>query len=1116
MNSDRKVRIFISSTFRDFRLERDELVKKVFPELRRRCRERFVEVTEVDLRWGVTNEQSLKGETLKICLKEIDKCRSSQPVFFIGLLGERYGWIPPRDYYSKDILEGEDTKWVKEHIGGTSVTELEILHGILNNAKMAEYAFFYFRSSDYEETCWATIKAAYSDSRKEDFRNLNKDEVKKQENLKSRIRKSSLKHPVRDVSSHTDLADKVLDDLWKQINSVFPATSVPDEWERQEMEHIAFAQSRIKGYVQRSGLFESLDELLENEDVQHYLITGGSGTGKSSLLASWINKLQMEGTLPAHNFLHFTGSSPKSTAIENFIYRLVEKLKNWGAVDEQIPDDLWKIVQKMPIWFENAVKLKGSILIVLDAFDQMENENNSLFDLLLNNLPLGVCFVASTLPGKMEDMFTKNWGKNAVVKVNSLEKDECRQIIENYLNLYSKKLESELIDTIINSNQCGNALFLRIILDQIRIRGQHETLPAMIDEYLSCQTIEDLFSKLLTNLEEFNSEHKKLVQDTVGYLTLAKRGLTESELLELLSTHEKPSENPMPRAQWSPLFLMLDDFLINRNGRLGFFHGYMDRTIKEIYLSKEDINRIHKRFGEVALTWDNDKFGDSLKRYGLEFGAYHLRMNEMHNELWELLNNELFRIKQEETFKRTEEAEDSLNEGILAFIAREGKNSIDDERLCVLAVKADELGNKKKNKIKKLLDQVITCEPTTFNYFIASLTKELGELTSSEQLFATIFYIGFQSDIENQKNAQIIEAESFLLNNIKKDTVVSYEFLQFMEKKIRNFAEQFTEISYSSMEFNKKTLFWGTKTQPNLYRLIQNPAFCCREILFFAFSELFLNELDNDLEIFNILEEVDYCIEHNLYSDNINQKKKDAIELLQKSHDIDDAMDELGEYWGNEHLDLLDVYFEEMLAKGTCTHETLESWLNKVEFFPRFARDSSRLLLMRVAWRAGDLKICNKLDSITYVWDYSWYDDGFCDEDSQAMIANQAMKTLVFVPSEEIKRIVENYIKFDNLNTFGLLAESLAESIYYRRSKNDVFDDLINDLLGLNPAFRFQLYDEVCLSMINFSYSDNFDNIHEIRLLLQKNGILGLINYRKIGAEIIGLCKQYKLKKIRS
>ena len=55
---ERQVRVFISSTFRDMQEERDYLIKHVFPDLRRRCQERQVEFVEVDLRWGVTEEQA--------------------------------------------------------------------------------------------------------------------------------------------------------------------------------------------------------------------------------------------------------------------------------------------------------------------------------------------------------------------------------------------------------------------------------------------------------------------------------------------------------------------------------------------------------------------------------------------------------------------------------------------------------------------------------------------------------------------------------------------------------------------------------------------------------------------------------------------------------------------------------------------------------------------------------------------------------------------------------------------------------------------------------------------------------------------------------------------------
>ena len=83
--------------------ERDELLSHAWPELRRFCRERQVELVEVDLRWGIAEEQSTCRETLKLCLDEIRACRP----FFIGLLGERYGWIP--DTILPEVIERAST-----------------------------------------------------------------------------------------------------------------------------------------------------------------------------------------------------------------------------------------------------------------------------------------------------------------------------------------------------------------------------------------------------------------------------------------------------------------------------------------------------------------------------------------------------------------------------------------------------------------------------------------------------------------------------------------------------------------------------------------------------------------------------------------------------------------------------------------------------------------------------------------------------------------------------------------------------------------------------------------------------------------------------------------------
>ena len=136
----RLIRVFVSSTFRDMKEDRDHLVKFIFPQLRKLCEARGVTWGEVDLRWGIPDED--KSEIVPLCLEEVRRCRP----YFIGLLGERYGHVP--ESISRDIRAGHP--WLAE-IGPASVTELEIIQGVLLAPDMHGHAFFYFRSPGYLE-----------------------------------------------------------------------------------------------------------------------------------------------------------------------------------------------------------------------------------------------------------------------------------------------------------------------------------------------------------------------------------------------------------------------------------------------------------------------------------------------------------------------------------------------------------------------------------------------------------------------------------------------------------------------------------------------------------------------------------------------------------------------------------------------------------------------------------------------------------------------------------------------------------------------------------------------------------------------------------------------------
>src|SRR5580704_13695435 len=138
-------RVFISSTFHDVQEEREHLVTKIFPEVRERCRERGIAFTEVDLRWGITEEVAPSNHVIRTCLEEVDRSRP----YFIGITGDRYGLVPKATEIAADSELIQKFPWVPDAIAeGASLIDLEFRHGALNhNVEDANTpkVFFYVR-----------------------------------------------------------------------------------------------------------------------------------------------------------------------------------------------------------------------------------------------------------------------------------------------------------------------------------------------------------------------------------------------------------------------------------------------------------------------------------------------------------------------------------------------------------------------------------------------------------------------------------------------------------------------------------------------------------------------------------------------------------------------------------------------------------------------------------------------------------------------------------------------------------------------------------------------------------------------------------------------------------
>src|ERR1041385_298314 len=301
--ASRVISVFVSSTFADMQEERNLLVTRVFPLLRERCRQRHVELVEIDLRWGITDEQAKEGRVLPICFAEIERCRP----FFVGMLGERYGHVPDQ----VDATLVEEHPWLSEH-ADRSITELEMVLGVLRNPAMATRAFFYFRSPEYApvEELLSTAADSPQDQRK-------------LADLKERIRHSG--SPVREnYSDPVALAEMIEADLWEAIDTEFPEESVVSPEARTELQHEQFAASRCRIYFDTAGRIDELAELVARSPRTPIVVTGEPGSGKSALVSNWLNRVRKEGHDP-FSFAHFLGRADNSTSHYTMIARLDRK-----------------------------------------------------------------------------------------------------------------------------------------------------------------------------------------------------------------------------------------------------------------------------------------------------------------------------------------------------------------------------------------------------------------------------------------------------------------------------------------------------------------------------------------------------------------------------------------------------------------------------------------------------------------------------------------------------------------------------------------------------------------------------------------------------------------------
>jgi tetratricopeptide (TPR) repeat protein len=591
--------IFISSTFADMQAERDHLKNVVFPKVEEELQKRRIKLEIVDLRWGVDTtsmeqEDEREASVLKVCLDEIRRCRP----FFIGLLGDRYGWVPPLGRM-KTALVGET------HLNpekGKSVTDLEIEFGVLASQEQLVRSVFYFREPLPYDTFGKKKAAMFSDEYNPDLSEAEKKERKTSlENLKTNIRdhfeKKGLKDKVKMYSGTWDVekekltglkpwGDQVYADILAECESHAKDTwdKVPQNWQEQEMALLdAFIENNTSSFCGRKPLLETLKQHLLSGDTANWglILTGESGSGKSAVF-SMVNKMMQKEN--CFILAHSAGLSARAKKVADLLQIWNRQLADYLGIKEElsdatkIADDLTSHLTeeqgKAPItpteklqekFLELLHRTSASkrVLLLIDALDRFEPTARAQhLSWLPSLMPQNVRLLCTAITGTEQK--AANYHKGLLAKsIDIFSTAEAKEMLDALCLRQHKSLPAKIEKIILEKKRANgqpvtsSPLWLSLAVNML-MAIDHDDFEKMSQlEGRSDQQIESYMVAMANDFDSLpgplflslKNKASLLFGETFttavfNYLAISRNGLREKDLEKLM---------PASKIDWDPL-----------------------------------------------------------------------------------------------------------------------------------------------------------------------------------------------------------------------------------------------------------------------------------------------------------------------------------------------------------------------------------------------------------------------------------------------------------------------------------------------------------------------------------------------------------------------------------
>ncbi|XP_054899849.1 LOW QUALITY PROTEIN: NACHT domain- and WD repeat-containing protein 1 [Poeciliopsis prolifica] len=387
--------------------------------------------------------------------------------------------------------------------------------------------------------------------------------------------------------------------------------------------HAVMAAKLSKSLQGRDGLLGKIClAMWESSPVRHgpLVVHGASGMGKTVLLCKLAQ--EMQGVLEAKAVLVIrllAANHPQRPNINHVVHSVcLQVCLACGLA----PPPLLSVSSHLQLQrlFQNTlekVSQQGNtLLLILDSLEQLADQHQAhRLAWLPADVPPNVHLLLSveTASEAFASMRLRPGAAGSIFEADRLSRDEGQRIVESRLQAARRTLTREQKDAVLQSfHASGSPLHLQLLLSA----AEHCTSFTPPTELLLGSSSEEVMSQLLLKLEEKHG--KELVGGALGCIVLARRGLMEAELRDVMSLDDDiisevyryslpltPSLIRMPPLLWARLKRDLQDQLEVRwtdgVAMLAFSSRLLSEVVKARYLTPERRERTHRILAEYFL-----------------------------------------------------------------------------------------------------------------------------------------------------------------------------------------------------------------------------------------------------------------------------------------------------------------------------------------------------------------------------------------------------------------------------------------------------------------------------------------------------------------------------------